>query len=163
MTIQMNDFYFKRSLHHTKDTRSPTISRLMPIGCWNIGNNPASWNSRIPMFKHIMIIDFSPHFFGFPWKKFFEDVEYIFNQKPDVVLVPKMSMIHWSQVFGQLLCMKEMYLGSVQAHFQPGQFDAYWLESWHPPGPKKGRCDYVCIELITIYFQNMTTTIQDLS
>ena len=54
MTIQMHNFYFNRFLHHTKDTMSPTISRLMPIGCWNIGNDPASWNSRIPMFKHII-------------------------------------------------------------------------------------------------------------
>ena len=48
-------FYFNRSSQTTqKETRSPAISRLMPIGCWNIGSNPASWNSRIPIIKHII-------------------------------------------------------------------------------------------------------------
>jgi hypothetical protein len=70
----------------------------------------------------------------------------IYLQKIEVLGINYIPVLHQPQLFWQLFCIKEMYLGSVQAHFHQGQFDAYWLESWHWPGSKKDKCDYVCIE-----------------
>ena len=42
------------------------------------------------------------------------------------------------QVSLQFDCIKAAYVVEEQAHVQPGQFDAYLIESWQWLGSKKG-------------------------
>ena len=51
---EMHDFYFDRSLQKTEVTKSNTSSKLLSIGCWNIGNNPATWKRASPVPKTVV-------------------------------------------------------------------------------------------------------------
>ena len=60
----------------------------------------------------------------------FEDTPFkIYLQKIEVLGINYIPVLHQPQLFWQLFCIKEMNIGTVQAHVQPGQFDACWLES----------------------------------